>query len=248
VHAIVLCAGVGKRLAPYTEARPKCLFEVRGTTLLERHLAHLASLGAESVTVVTGHLDTMITAELDRLAPRVPVRVVHNEAYRRGSIVSLGRGLEGLEGDVVFMDADVLYHPDVLARLWRSAQASCVLVDTGSTESGEEMMIGVRQERAAMIARRVSPSGPWDVSGESVGFFRVAGAALETLRRSIADTVAKGGEDQEYEASLNLLFERTVVGFERVDGLPWTEIDFAEDLARAREVVAPELPPLPEVA
>lgn len=246
MHAIILCAGVGKRLAPYTEARPKCLFEVHGTTLLERHLAHLRALGVATVTLVTGHLEEMIRAEAARVAPPGLVRVVRNEAYRRGSIVSLLRGLDGVADDLVFMDADVLYHPDVLGRLVRSAHRSSVLIDTGSTESGEEMMIGVRGGRARMIARRVSHAGPWDVSGESVGFFKVGKESLGALRESIDATLAKGGEDQEYEASLNVLFERIPVGFERVDDLAWTEIDFAEDLQRAREQIAPSLPALPE--
>ncbi len=248
MHAVVLCAGLGKRLAPYTEARPKCLFEVHGTTLLERHVAHLRSLGVSAITVVTGHLEDMVRAEAARVAPAGLVRIVRNEAYRRGSIVSLARGLEGVVDDVVFMDADVLYHPDVLGRLLRSSHRSSVLVDTGSTESGEEMMIGVRDGRARMIARRVSHAGPWDVSGESVGFFRVAKESVGALRESIDSTITKGGEDQEYEASLNVLFERTPVGFERVDDLAWTEIDFAEDLQRAREKIAPLLPPLPPEA
>lgn len=242
MHVILLSAGVGKRLAPYTEARPKCLMDVQGLTLLERHVVHATRLGADQITVVVGHLSEMIHAELARLAPKVPLRTVQNDRYRLGSIVSLRCGLEGVDDDVIFMDTDVLYHPDVLGRLFRSAHRSCLLVDATGQETGEEMMVGVKGVHAQAIARRVSPLGHFDVMGESVGFFRVAREHIGALRTAIDETIAEKGENNEYEDSLNRLFKVVPVGHERVDDLAWTEIDFAEDLKRAREEIAPELP------
>jgi choline kinase len=244
MNVILLCAGVGKRLAPYTTVRPKCLMDVQGITLLERHLVHAERNRASRVTVVVGHLKEMIEAEIARIGPDLPVHIVVNEDYRQGSIISLARGLEGVDDDVVFMDTDVLYHPHVLSRLFQSRNASCLLIDATSDESGEEMMVGVKDGCAQVIARRVSHLGTFDVQGESVGFFRVSRDHLSALRKAIEETIADKGPNVEYEDSLNRLFQTVAVGFERVDDLAWTEIDFAEDLRRAREDVAPDLPPL----
>jgi len=248
MHVVLLCAGVGRRLAPYTEVRPKCLFEVQGVTLLERHLLHCQRLGARTITIVTGHLAPMLEEEVARLSPRTPVTFVLNERYEEGSIVSLQRGLATpIEGDVVFMDTDVLYHPSVLGKLFQSRHRSCVLVDATSEETGEEMMIGIRDGRAAHIARRVTAPGvEWELVGESVGFFRVAGAELGAFRSLLDQTITDDGPRQEYEAAVDRFFSRAIVGYERVDDLPWTEIDFAEDLRHAREDIAPRLPPLHE--
>lgn len=243
MNVILLSAGVGKRLAPYTEVRPKCLMDVGGVTLLERHLVHCERNGAARITVVVGHLREMIEQEIARVDCSTPVRTVMNEAYRQGSIVSLGTGLEGIDDDVIFMDTDVLYHPLVLSRLFESRNRSCLLIDSTAEESGEEMMVGVTGDRACVIARRVSPLGTFDLMGESVGFFRVAREHLSDLRRAIERTLDEKGPNVEYEDSLNLLFQDVPVGFERVDDLAWTEIDFAEDLRRAREDIAPSLPP-----
>lgn len=244
MRVILLSAGVGKRLAPHTEVRPKCLMEVQGITLLERHLVHNERLGTSAITVVVGHLAGMIERELERVRLRTPVKTVMNERYRLGSIVSLYTGLTGVDDDVIFMDTDVLYHPDVLGRLFRSRNRSCLLVDASAHETGEEMMVGVKGDRADVIARRVSHLSTFDVVGESVGFFRVAREHLGALRIAIEETIAEKGENVEYEDSLNRLFRVVPVGFERVDDLAWTEIDFEEDLARAREVIAPEIPAL----
>lgn len=244
MQVILLCAGVGKRLAPYTEARPKCLMEVGERTLLERHLIHVRRLGARGVTVVVGHLREQVEAELSRLAPSLPVDAAFNPEYRQGSIVSLRTGLAGVDDDLIFMDTDVLYHPEVLGRLFGSAHPCCALIDGTSVESGEEMMIGVREGSARVIARRIAHLGRFDERGESVGFFRISRDHLHLLRSAIDETIETRGPNLEYEDALNLVFERAPVGVERVDGLPWTEIDFAEDLRRAREEVAPLLPPL----
>jgi choline kinase len=244
MNVILLAAGVGKRLAPYTEVRPKCLMDVQGITLLERHLVHCMRNGADKITVVVGHLSEMIERELARVAPKVDLNVVYNDRYRMGSIVSLQRGLDGVDDDVIFMDTDVLYHPNVLGRLFGTKHESCLLIDATSDESGEEMMVGVKNGRAQVVARRVSHLGPFEVTGESVGFFRVGRAHLAELRRAIEATIAEKGENNEYEDALNRLFSAVPVGFERVDDLAWTEIDFAEDLRRAREDIAPELPAL----
>lgn len=244
MNVIVLAAGVGRRLAPYTETRPKCLMEIDDHTLLERHVVHSERLGASSLTIVVGHKKEMIEREIAGLGLSLPVRVVFNEEYRKGSILSLRAGLRAVDGDVIFMDADVLYHADVLGRLFATERASCLLLDAGAHESGEEMMVGVKSDRAQVIARRVGHLGPFDVVGESVGFFRVAREHVAHLHQSIDETLSEVGENVEYEDALNRFFSRVPVGIERVDDLPWTEIDFAEDLERARNEVARSLPPL----
>jgi choline kinase len=244
MHVILLSAGVGKRLAPYTEVRPKCLMDVQGHTLLERHLVHCARNGADQMTVVVGHLSEMIEQEIARLKPALPPRIMMNSNYRQGSIVSLSVGLTGVDDDVIFMDTDVLYDTQVLARLFKTKNRSCLLIDATSKESGEEMTVGARDGRAHVIARRVSHLGPFEVQGESVGFFRVAREHVPALRKAIDETIKEKGENNEYEEALNRLFAMVEVGFERVDDLAWTEIDFAEDLRHAREDIAPTLPPL----
>jgi choline kinase len=217
---------------------------VAGVTLLERHLRLGLRFGAARIVVVVGHLGRLIEAEVARVAPGQPVQCVWNRAYRSGSIVSLQRGLRAVERDLIVMDADVLYDPAVLRRLFETAQPSCVLVDTTSQERGEEMMVGVRQGRACRIARRVSQLGPWDAVGESVGFARIGGPVVPGLRRTVAETIASGGPEQDWEQALDRFFDLEPVGGAWVAGLAWTEIDFAQDLRLARERIAPRLPPL----
>ncbi len=239
--AVLLAAGRGRRLeAP----EPKCLLQVRGKTLLERHIAAMTAAGVTSLVVVVGYEHQQIRDALGRLAPALPVEIVENPDFVRGSIVSLHRALPILRrAGGLFMDADVIYPSELLRRLVTSKHDNCVLVDPRSSETGEEMMVGITAGRVRAIARRVSPlagqhcpGGAWDQIGESVGFAKVGAGGAEVLGRILDSEVEAGRLDQEYEAAMNVAFGEVPWGFEPVGEVAWTEIDFAEDVERAKAI------------
>jgi choline kinase len=238
MHAVLLAAGRGRRL---DADHPKCLLDIGGKTLLERHLAAFTVAGVTSVTLVLGYEQQQIRTHLGRLTGPRPasIEIVENPDFVRGSIVSLQRASSVLtKAGGLFMDADVIYPPSLLAKLVTSKHESCVLVDPRSSETGEEMMVGIKADRVRAIARRVTPLGTWDVVGESVGFAKVGPAGAAVLDRILTSEVAAGNLDQEYEAAMNVAFGESVWGYEPVGEVAWTEIDFQEDVERAREIAA----------
>ncbi len=235
-EAVIMAAGVGNRLRPFTDTRPKSLLEVGGVSLMERHLKHLASGGIQRTTIVLGHCGDQIRERFGNEYGPMSIRYIENSDYRRGSILSLKAGLAGLSGATVCMDADVLYHPEVLHRLLRTKDAVCFLLDPTAEETGEEMMLAVRDGAVRRIARTVGKE--WDLVGEGVGFFVLGGKALPQAR-TILDAFAERGEiDVEYEDGLNQLLEEIPGAFVEVGDLPWTEIDFEEDLKKADRILA----------
>jgi choline kinase len=235
-EAVILAAGVGKRLKPFTDTRPKCLFEVGGRTLLECHLEHLARGGVERASIVIGHCGDQIRQRFGERFQTLALRYVENPQYTRGSILSFRAGLEGLTRSAVFMDADVLYHPDVLHRLLRATAPLCCLFDAAAKETGEEMMLGVKDGRVWRIARRVGTG--WDKVGESVGFFLIGEVWLPRMRAVLDDFVRRGTVDVEYEEAINALMAEAPFAFIEVGDLPWTEVDFEEDLLKAEQILA----------
>ncbi|MEJ7730962.1 MAG: phosphocholine cytidylyltransferase family protein [Polyangiaceae bacterium] len=230
-RAVLLAAGRGRRLGSDS---PKCLIDVEGKTLLARHLEHLAECQVPALTIVVGFQREAIEGALARTRTPVDVELVDNPDFVRGSIVSLHVAMDRLEQGGMWMDADVLYPAPLLRRLIGSAHDNCVLADGGSEESGEEMMIGTRGGRVLKIARRVGRG--WDFAGESVGFAKVGPEGAAAMRRIIAEEVTAGRLDQEYEAAMDRAFHEVRFGFERVDDLRWTEIDFQEDVEKARQI------------
>lgn len=234
-EAVLLAAGRGRRLA---SDAPKCMLEVRGKTLLERHIENLHAAGIEQLTIVVGYQAEVIRAFLSGKELPLEVRFVHNERFVHGSIVSLHTASDSLLRGCVYMDADVIYPAALMKRLVTSKHACCELLDARSEETGEEMMLGVKNGRVLAIARKVSDKGAWDLIGEAVGFAKVDAAGGRVLQAILEEEVSAGRIDQEYEAAMNIAFTRSQWGFERVDDFAWTEIDFQEDVERATLIAA----------
>ncbi|MFQ5947176.1 MAG: NTP transferase domain-containing protein, partial [Anaerolineae bacterium] len=128
MRAIILAAGVGHRLAPLTDRRPKCLLPVGGRSLLERMLDALAALTISEAVLVVGHCQDQIRRVAGNRFGQLPVRYVENPEYMRDSIRSLWAGRNELDQDVIVMDADVLFPLQLLRRLAESNEASALLI------------------------------------------------------------------------------------------------------------------------
>lgn len=221
--AVLLAAGVGRRLG---RDRPKCLLEVGGLTLLERHLDNLEALGA-TVRVVTGFQQAALTPFLR------DVQRVFNPDYRRGSLLSLRRGLDGVTQDALIMDADVLYDPSILTDV--AALERGFAIDPRTDPGEEEMMIGVKDGVVRAIRR--GRLADFDLVGEGVGFFKIDAASLPALRACIDRADPEG----DYEKALDEFVGEHGAQYVLVGGRPWTEIDFPEDLRRAQSEILPRL-------
>ncbi|MFQ5862376.1 MAG: sugar phosphate nucleotidyltransferase [Candidatus Brocadiales bacterium] len=241
MQAIILAAGVGKRLMPLTNEKPKCLIKIGEKTLLARYLDVLRRLDIKDITFVLGHLKDMILEEINALTKNKEFRFHYliNEGYKWGSITSLWVAREMLGEDTLIMDADVLFHPALLKRLVRSPKASCFLMDEDFTDSGEEMKLFVQGDRVVAISKNNTVKS--QCVGEGVGFLKLSAEHGLILKRVMEDLIKEGRLDAEYEEALDRCLGHCNIGFERVEGLPWIEIDFAEDIERAEREILPRL-------
>jgi choline kinase len=239
VTAILLAAGVGKRLLAASGGRPKCLIEIGGKSLLRRLLESLAAAGVRDAIVVTGFGDAAVRAAIGDGLPGLDVRCLLNPRFREGAILSLHTAREALDGPVLVMDADVLCAAALVARLVRSPHPNCFLLDASAANTGEEQMLLVRGGLVRNIVRGGAPG--YELSGESIGFLKLAADGARLLRALLDARVAAGVTGIEHEELYPELLARVPVGFERVDGVAWTEIDFPEDIVRAEREILPRL-------
>lgn len=245
MKAIILAAGVGKRFREVTDQRPKCLIEIQGKTLLERTLGALGAAGVTKAVVVIGYRGEMVKQTIGSTCAGVQVRYVLNDRYDKGAILSLWSAREECDDDMLIMDADVLFPVALIARLVRSAHANCFLLDASAINTGEEQMLLTRGSRVLDIVR--GGSGDFDLIGESVGFLKVSSGDAPLLRAILDDLVAQGRDTIEHEEAFPLFLAQREVGFERVDDLPWIEIDFPADLEQAEREVLPRIVALDQV-
>jgi choline kinase len=239
---LILAAGVGRRLSPGRppgEHAPKALLRFDGRTLLERHIDTLHAFGVRDITVVVGYREHEIREELDRLSGRSPTLVV-NPDFCEGSVISLHAGRDVMRGGapVVLMDADVLYDPRLIERLLTSNQPNCLLLDREIEPGDEPVKLCVSGGHIVDFHKRPRIAHEWH--GESVGFFRFTPETAAELATRAETYVATGRGHMEYEEPIrDMIIESAPnrFGFEDISGLPWTEIDFPEDVEKARALL-----------
>ncbi|MDF0673826.1 MAG: phosphocholine cytidylyltransferase family protein [Nitrospira sp.] len=239
MKAVILAAGVGKRLWEVTQHRPKCLIEIGGRSLLCRYLESLVSVGIHRAEIVVGYKQEMIRAAVEQDACGVNVTFLVNEQFHRGSISSLWIARTALDDDTIVMDADVLFHPEILRRLVSSSSENALLMDETVKQTGEECMVVVAGGRVIALTKNMPEQ--YDYAGEGVGFLRVRHADTPRVVSSLRGYIDSGSWDMEYEDALRQYFQDVRVGHERIGGLPWTEIDFIEDVRKAELEVLPRL-------
>ena len=235
MRALILAAGRGTRLE-IASTLPKCLTTVGNRTLLDRYLDVLDAL-AIPVTIVVGHGAAHIR---DHVAARANApTLVTNERYTQGSIVSLLIGLsamqvEGVSGDLLLLDGDVAFTPSLLARLQHHSASNALLVDIGTVFIDEQYMAGINATRVIVLRR--GPVDGHDAQGEWVGFAKLSATTATQFHAAVREKIERGETTGGYEDALAGLLATHQFTAVATDGEPWVEIDFADDLARAREL------------
>jgi choline kinase len=112
-------------------------------------------------------------------------------------------------------------------------------MDDTVKQTGEECMVVVSGGRVIALSKKVPER--YDVAGEGVGFLKVRRADTAHVIGSLKAYIDQGRWDMEYEDGLLQYFQDVKVGHEKIGGLPWTEIDFPEDITRAEREVLPRL-------
>ena len=256
MRAIILAAGRGARLSQSEGSQlPKCLLKFGQQSLLERHLRLLQAAGVEEVVLGLGFEHQVVEAELARLAamglPRAEIFI--NERFTLGSVLTVHVMAEAMRrgGDVLLMDADVLYDERIMQALTAGAAPSNrILIDREFEAGDEPVKVCVQGGIPVELRKQVAAGLRYDTIGESVGFFRFDERAARRLADLVAGYVTAGREHLPHEETMrDLILERSqVFRIMDVTGAPWIEIDFPADVERAATEVLPQLLSLSGVA
>jgi len=243
ISAIILAAGRGRRLGKSIQG-PKILLDFDGESLLSRHISALQTHGITDITLTVGYRWQAIAQEVVRLGVTDRIRLIYNERYREGSLVSLWVQQDRLRSGIpiLLMDGDVLYDDRMIARLLAAPAENVLLVDRHiEPDDSEAMKICFRA--GAIVDFRKEPEWAHDWHGESVGFFRFSSGMSAALADRCAWHVERGETGLEYEEAIRDLILASPRSFAAADisDLPWTEIDFSADIVHAKRDILPRL-------
>jgi choline kinase len=234
--AILLAAGVGSRLRPLTDDRPKCLVSLGHETILHRAVRLLHGAGLRRLVVATGYRAEAVHRALAG-AP-LEVTFVDNPDYAHTqNVVSLARALEAVRPDEGFvkLDGDLVFTAPVLEALFAGTAAATVAVDRSGTLGAEEMKVLVHDGRVQRFGKGLDPHR---AHGESIGIEWFTPSAAPRVRAALAAAVAQGRTDVYYEDVYNDVLDQLEMRAIDVPAGAWTEIDDAADLARAQALFA----------
>ncbi len=244
LKALMLAAGIGARLEKGPDHPPKVLLEFAGKTLLERHIEILRHLGIDGIVMVTGYRAGDIHQAIAGLGAGDTIETIHNPDFTLGSVISLWTAREVLTSgdDIIFMDADVLYDHRLMRPLVETEHANCMLMDREVRPGEDPIKICIRDGEIVDFHKRVTNA--YDTWGEWPGFLRFSPAIGRRLVEVMAGYVDAGRTEEIYESAFRDVLAAEPAGtfaIADITGLPWGEIDYPEDLARARQVVLGQL-------
>jgi choline kinase len=230
-RAVILAAGNGTRMGALTADRPKAMLEVDGVSLIDRELDALAASGVSDVTVVAGYRQERLRAHLGGR-----VRFIENARYREtNSLYSLSLAREVLAGGSLILNSDILVSRELIARLVQAPVEDAVLVDSGSVLADEEMKVRIWEGFAIDFSKTLATQ---DAHAENVGILKFGASGGRRLVAHIDALLAAGHENAWAPMAFRAFAQVWPLRAVAVDGVSWTEIDFPEDLERARQLVA----------
>ena len=232
-QAVILAAGTGTRLGSITKVRPKCLLEVGGKPLVQHQIDALRRCGVERIGVVVGYRADMVRATLGD-----QVEYIVNDRYAEtNSLYSLFLAASWVSGTFALVNGDLLAHPEVY-RTVIECEGNAFAYDSASGKHDEHMKVVLDGWRLRAIGKGIPASSS---HGESLGSLRFARDSVPRLFALAGNLIEAGCERDWAPAAVDRLARHVTVRGLDVGDLPWTEIDFPDDLAQAERTVWPSI-------
>jgi choline kinase len=235
--AVILAAGVGSRLRPLTDDKPKALVPVGGRSILQRAVDALRSVGVQRLVVASGYREDALHAALARSPMEVIFRPNPRYATTQNS-VSLAMCRDVLERESFFrLDGDVVFDAEILSRLDSEAAPLAAAVDSHRGLDVEAMKVRVDPHTGHVTTfGKGIPLA--DAAGESIGIERISSEAAPVLFDGLAEAGERGETDLYYEDVYARLIDRGQLRAKavQVGDLKWCEVDAPEDLREAERL------------
>jgi choline kinase len=236
---LVLAAGAGRRLRPYTDTLPKALVPVDGeTTIMDISLRNLAAAGLTDVTIVVGYRAVAVEERKDAFEEKYGVRIslVHNDkAEEWNNAYSLWLARDHFAQGVLMVNGDTVHPVSVEQTLLASRGPSILLAIDNLKKLADEEMKTVFNEDG-QLTKITKLMDPADATGEYIGANIIEASAASALADALKAT---------WERDPNLYYED---GFQEyanrggevrpamIGDVSWVEVDNHDDLAKAREI------------
>ncbi len=244
MQAIILAAGMGRRLGPLTRNDTKCMVRMNGRPLIDRLLSQLSKAGIGKVTVVVGYKGERLVRHIRETFPGYDIDFINNPVYdRTNNIYSLSLAKERLmEDDTILLESDLVFEDSVLEKIIAESYPNVALVDKYENwMDGTVVKLGKDNTIVNFIPKKAFDFAEVDKYYKTVNIYKFSRdfstnkyvPFLEAYCRSL-------GNNEYYEQVLKViaLLDSPNLRALPLNGEKWYEIDDSQDLDIAEAIFA----------
>ena len=240
MQAIILAAGMGKRLKELTSNATKCMVEVNGEMMIHKTLMHLEKLNLNKIVLVVGYEGQQLMDYVNSLGLKTPVEYVVNDVYdKTNNIYSLYLAKEYLlQDDTLLLESDLVYEEAVIRKLVDTPYPSLVLVDKfESWMDGTCITVDEDDNITSFVSKREFDFTKTDEYYKTVNLYKFSKNYYVPFLEAYCNAM---GLNEYYEQVLKVI---TFLGdleikAVKLNGEKWYEIDDVQDLDIAESLLA----------
>ena len=242
MQALILAAGMGKRLKELTKDSAKCMVKVNGQTLIERMLFQLDELNLSKIILVVGYKADRLISYISTLKIQTPVTFVTNEVYSKtNNIYSLYLARDYLlNNDTLLLESDLIFNETVLKKMINNPYPNLALVAKYKHwMDGTVVTIDDQNNIIRFIDKKEFDYKNVDQYYKTVNIYKFSKQFSESCYVPFLKAYIESGNNNEYYEQvlkvLNVIY-KSQVKVEMIENEPWYEIDDIQDLEIAESI------------
>jgi len=234
MKALILAAGMGTRLQPVTNDKPKCMVEVNGTPIIYKQIDNLVSNGVDEITVIAGYKSEILIDALKRHYPFVNV-IVNKDYEKTNNMYSAYLAKDNYDNSqFLLMNADVFYDSAIITELLNEEYVNSIVVDEG-TYIEESMKVKFEGLHIMEISKQVTEE---EAYGVSIDVYKFSSEGSRTFFAKLVEYIEINKEMNQWtEVALNDILSESQFKPCPLKGR-WMEIDNHDDLKNAEDIFA----------
>lgn len=236
MQAVILAAGMGKRLKQLTKNNTKCMVEVNGMTLIERTLRILDKKCLSRIVIVIGYEGQKLMSYIDSLNIRTSVRFIDNKVYNKtNNIYSLALAKDYLiSEDTLILESDLIFDESVIDALLQDERETLALVDKfESWMDGTCMVLDEEDCICDFISGKYLKFSEKERYYKTVNIYKFSQHFSKNTYVPFLQAYEMAmGNNEYYESVIKLIamLDTKEMRAKRLDGQTWYEIDDIQDL------------------
>lgn len=246
MQAVILAAGMGKRLKELTSNATKCMVEVNGVTMISRALNQLDRLGLNKIVMVVGYEGEKLKEYVRTIPIKTPVEFIENDIYyKTNNIYSLYLAREALlEDDTLLLESDLIFEDSVLDKIVNDPYPSLALVAKfESWMDGTVVTLDDEGNIKSFLGKKEFVFEDIKTYYKTVNIYKFSKNFSRSHYVPFLEAYCKAlGHNEYYEQVLKVIthLEKPEIKALCLDNELWYEIDDVQDLDIAESIFASE--------